>query len=143
MIKGVALYTANFTPPGALDTSAPTIVPALIQSLIPLVQVGAPALTYRALQPAAKLNDVYDGGTGRVSGTTKVKGTPDYAVHRKVRLHRELDGRLIREQWSDPTTGAYSFDNVDATIKYTVVTFDYLHNFRAVIADNLTPDAMP
>ena len=77
-----------------------------------------------------------------MSGTVKIDGTPDYAVYRRVRLFREIDGLLIREQWSDRVTGAYSFDHIDQNYKYTVVAYDYEHNFRAVIADNITPDAM-
>ncbi|MFZ4792412.1 MAG: hypothetical protein ACOYMW_16255, partial [Candidatus Competibacteraceae bacterium] len=31
---------------------------------------------------------------------------------RKVRLHTLNNGRLIREMWSDPVTGAYRFNNL-------------------------------
>ena len=83
------------------------------------------------------------GGSGRIAGTVKEDGSPDVPVKRRVRLHREIDGRLIREVWSEPVTGAYSFDHIDATKKYTVITYDYEHDYRAVIADNITPEAMP
>lgn len=138
-----ALYTANFTPPGALDLTSPGVVPILLTAATPLVQLGFGGVAPKSLTPIAELYDVNFGGTGRVSGTTKVKGTPNFAVHRRVRLHRERDGLIVREQWSDPVTGAYSFDNIDANQKYTVVTHDYEHSFRAVIADNITPDPMP
>lgn len=82
-------------------------------------------------------------GFGRIAGTVKEDGTPDVPVKRRVRLHREQDGLLVREVWSHPVTGAYSFDHIDATKRYTVITYDYEHDYRAVIADNITPEAMP
>lgn len=97
----------------------------------------------RVLQSSIKLSDVYYGGRGRVSGTVKIKGTPNYAVHRHVVLHRQRDNVAIRSMWSDKTTGEYQFDFVDPAERYYVVSFDYEHNFRAVIADNLTPDLIP
>ena len=50
---------------------------------------------------------------------------------------------LIREVWSDATTGAYSFPWINETWRYTVITYDYEHNYRAVIADNILPELMP
>lgn len=82
------------------------------------------------------------GGFGRIAGTVKEDGSPDIPVKRRVRLHREQDGLLVREVWSHPTTGAYSFDHIDTTKRYTVITYDYEHDYRAVIADNITPEAM-
>jgi hypothetical protein len=81
------------------------------------------------------------GGSGVITGTVKIKGTPDYAVSRRVRLYRDRDGILVGETWSDPTTGAYSFDGLDRSQKYTVLALDHTGNFRAVPADNLTPEA--
>ncbi len=83
------------------------------------------------------------GGFGRIAGTVKKDADPDIPLKRRVRLHREQDGLLVREVWSHPVTGAYSFDYIDATKQYTVITYDYLHDYRAVIADNITPEAMP
>jgi hypothetical protein len=85
---------------------------------------------------------VYWGGKGRVYGTVKIKGTPDYAVSRRVRLFRDRDGVCVGEVWSNPTTGAYEFTYVDPTQRYTVVSYDHLASFRAVVADNLTPELM-
>jgi hypothetical protein len=59
-----------------------------------------------------------------------------------VTVH-QFSGRFVREMWSDPTTGAYAFENIDATQKYTVVSYDYTQNYRAVIGDNITPEPMP
>lgn len=105
---------------------------------------GLPATTGVTLQTHnGTLRDMYFGGRGRVRGTAKEKGTPDAPVYRRVRLGRERDGMVIREQWSDPTTGAYDFQYVDELQQYTVVAYDHLRNYRAVIADNLTPEIMP
>jgi hypothetical protein len=91
----------------------------------------------------APYRDFEFGGFGRIAGTVKEDGSPDVPVRRRVRLHREQDGLLVREVWSDRVTGAYSFDYIDATKQYTVITYDYEHDYRAVIADNITPEAMP
>ena len=103
--------------------------------------VGMPTTFFTDTTTAYR--DFEFGGAGRIAGTVKEDGTPDIPVKRRVRLHREQDGMLIREVWSHPTTGAYSFDHIDATKKYTVITYDYEHDYRAVIADNITPEAMP
>lgn len=99
--------------------------------------------TDTASHQAFRLRDIYDGGRGRINSTVKVKGTPNYAVVRRVRLIRERDGRCIRETWSEAGTGNYLFEHIDERERYTVVAYDHTHNFRAVIADNLTPDLMP
>lgn len=88
------------------------------------------------------LRDMFDGGVGKITGTTKVKGSPDVAVSRRVRLIRERDGICIREAWSDPTTGAYQFLNINPAVVYTIITYDHTKNYRAVIADGLVPEIM-
>lgn len=87
-------------------------------------------------------HDFEFGGFGRVAGTVKEDGSPDVPVKRRVRLHREQDGLLIREVWSDPVTGEYSFDGISQDYKYYVVAFDYTETYTAVIKDNETPEAM-
>lgn len=77
-------------------------------------------------------------GIGRLKGTTKDKGTPNVPVSERVRLYRQKDGLLMREMWSTPGTGVYSFDYIDEQDTYFVVSFDHDLNFRAVIADNLS-----
>ena len=49
---------------------------------------------------------------------------------------------LVAETWSD-TTGAYRFDLIDPSQRYTVVSYDHKQMYRAVIADNLHPEMMP
>lgn len=75
---------------------------------------------------------------GRVQGTTKDKATPsNIPVSERVRLYREKDGLLLREVWSTPGTGAYSFDYIDELETYTVLSYDHDKAFRAVVADGL------
>ena len=84
-----------------------------------------------------------DSGSYRITGTTKNKAMPsDIPVARRVRLHEQSSGRLVRETWSDATTGAYSFTGLRLTAYY-VVSFDHTGAFGGVIADNLTPEPMP
>lgn len=97
----------------------------------------------REVLTGSSVRDIYFGGRGRVAGTVKTKGTPNFATRARVRLINELDGVCLREQWSDAVTGEYSFDWVDPALRYTVVAYDHTHSFRAVIADNLSPSLIP
>lgn len=91
----------------------------------------------------AKNRGIYGSGSltlGKITGTTKqAPATPTGAL---VRLHRDSDGLLVAQTYSDAVTGAYEFLNVDIADKYTALAYDLAHNFRAVVADNLTPDPM-
>lgn len=82
-------------------------------------------------------------GTGTVYGTTEVKTDPlDKPVRARVLLLREKDGKVIREMWSDATTGAWRFDDVDELETYTVLTYHPTRAHRAVVADGLTPEVL-
>jgi hypothetical protein len=80
-------------------------------------------------------------GHGKVTGT--VKNTPSTPVYRLLRLYREPGGMLVASGWSDPVTGAYSFTGLNMRYRYTVISFDHTGLYRAVIADNQTPELMP
>lgn len=82
-------------------------------------------------------------GRGRIVGSVAEKGTPNTPVRRRVRLYQDRDGLLVRETWSNPTTGAYSFDYIDESMTYTVLSYDHTLNFRAVVADRIVPEIMP
>lgn len=78
-------------------------------------------------------------GVGYIRSTVKKKSDPvNLPLRRRVRLYSEIDGRLLRETWSRASDGMYEFLNLDPTARYTVVAYDYEHNYRASIADNLT-----
>lgn len=84
------------------------------------------------------------GGMGFVTDTVKTKGVSgNIPTHCKVRLLRDRDSKVVRETWTDPVTGVYTFDYVDASHTYTVIAIHPLGSFRAVIADRLTPGLMP
>lgn len=102
---------------------------------------GAGRYSGSVLLPTPEISrDWIHGGAGRITGTVEEKATPVTYLHRRVRLHREVDGLLIRQTWSDGA-GAYQFDDLDPFQGYSVISHDYLHNYRAVIADNITPEA--
>ena len=77
-------------------------------------------------------------GRGRIVGTVTVNGDPtNTPVSRRVVLLRDIDALVLGTTWSDPVTGAYEFSNLDTSFKYTVLSFDHEHVYRAVAADNL------
>jgi hypothetical protein len=86
--------------------------------------------------------DALSAGDLIISGTTKNTGTPETPVRRRVRLHDQPTGRLLREVWSDATTGAYSFDNIRQGTYY-ITAFDHTGSFSGVIETDVTPEPMP
>lgn len=83
------------------------------------------------------------GGNGRLKGTVEVDSSPDYPVWRRVRLFDKRDNRLVREVWSDPATGAYSFDYINPSRQYVVVSYDHTGVYNAEVLDALVPELMP
>lgn len=161
--KGVARYTANYTPsndPFPAGSSDPnwSNVTFLARGSVFETPLGfylnpqtgrysqflPPALAARGILPVRLVYKRDYGGRGRIYGTVKVKGTPNYAVARPVRLFRDRDAVCLQEVWSDPITGAYEFIGYDMNEKYSVISYDDPSNsFRAVIADNLVPELIP
>lgn len=85
--------------------------------------------------------DVQDGGPGRIAGTVAVDASPDVPVRRRVRLFHRESGRLVRETWSDATTGAYEFAGL-AIAEYFVLAHDHTAEFNAVVKDAITPQEL-
>jgi hypothetical protein len=149
--KGVARYTQNFSPPTA---PFPNITGGFITDLTPLRQgrkSDAVAISEYPIRPTTSVVltdkaphiDVQDGGSGRIVGTVKEKATPaNTPLRRKVWLLNYNDGRIVRETWSNELTGAYEFTDIDMNRTYTVVSLDHTGQYRAVIADNLSPEKM-
>lgn len=76
---------------------------------------------------------------GRVRGVVLMHvGGVNKPVHRRVFLIRERDMLLVQQQWSNPITGAYDFQYVEETETYTVLSYDYLQDKRAVVADGIS-----
>ena len=98
----------------------------------------------RLLLPGRIDIDLQDGGLGRIIGTVKEKSLPvNTPLERRVVLVHQKDNRIIRETWSDPTTGAYEFRDIKLGERYAVISYDYAGTYRAVIADNLQAEPMP
>lgn len=112
---------------------------ALREFTVPEARLRSGPVNYFRGLPLAYRN-VYQGGNGRVAGTVKIKGSPNAPVQRKVRLIDEFTGLMVREVFSDPVTGAYEFLYVSRDHKYTVVSYDWANNFRAVLADNIAAE---
>ncbi len=103
---------------------------------------GPPAA--QALPMLKTTRDLSDlGGRGRIAGTVKIDSTPDYPAWRRVRLFARRDNRLVREVWSDPVTGAYSFDHVSLTLEFVVIAYDHTGAYNAEIRDAIRAEAMP
>lgn len=84
-----------------------------------------------------------DYGYFRVPGTTKNKANPaNLPVRRRVRLHFQLTGRIVREAWSDSATGEYAFDYISAGVYY-VVAFDHTGERGGVIETDIVAEPMP
>lgn len=134
---------AVLTVPQASASGIPSsrLVSALAQRefTVPEARLRSGPVNYYRGLPLAYRN-AYQGGNGRVAGTVKIKGAPDSPVQRKVRLIDEFTGLMVREVFSDPVTGAYEFRYVSTDHKYTVVSYDYANNFRAVLADNIAAE---
>ena len=119
-------------------------VPVVLLSLQAAPSAGAAAPYSGGLLLALqKSRDYIHGGAGFITGTVEEKAAPNVPLRRKVRLHRDVDGMLVRETWSNATTGAYTFTDINPAYTYTVIAYDYAHNYRAVIADNLLPEVQP
>lgn len=102
-----------------------------------------PAFTHSAaVAPRSRRAiDFENGGFARVYGTTKVKGTSNNVpIYAKVHLLRQIDKRLVRSTWSNATTGAFEFVDVDARQKYLVLAEDSTGSFRPVAASMLTAE---
>lgn len=107
----------------------------------PLSGAGVAMLRPGALRATRDLGEF--GGAYRCHGDVKQVGTPDAPVWRRVRLFSRRDGRLVREVWSDPVTGAYSFDWISPAHEYTLVAYDHTGTYQAAISDVPTLDPMP
>ncbi|WP_126312340.1 hypothetical protein [Delftia acidovorans] len=125
--------------------------PVSVLGLNAVVGVGGREISSNIARPlrvrtAGQLDFVLGGnGLGRVRGRTveqEDKNSPKVPVSRRVRLYRDRDGLLIRETWSN-AQGDYEFLRIDSTIAYTVLSYDHEGDFRAVVADRVTPEAMP
>lgn len=139
---GRGVYTVPPATVSGVPTSRMTSPLARLDNSMPQARVKGAAVNYYRGQKLWRRN-VYQGGNGRIVGTVGIKGSPNTPVQRRVRLIDEKSGLLVREVFSDPVTGAYEFLYVAMDHKYTVMTYDYDNNYRAVVADNITAEFVP
>lgn len=145
-------YAASFTPPiqrfPTAHSGGTVYVPPPVRANAPSVAgVAATALvpthsTRRA--PALQVaRDVEFGASGRIWGTTKIKGaagTPDAPAKSRVVLLHQRSKLPVRETWSDPVTGAFVFSGIDTNQEFLTLAEDAAGNFRPVAANRLTPE---
>lgn len=77
-------------------------------------------------------------GAGVISGSTRTSN-PDAPLSRAVRLYNESTGALVQQVQSS-AGGVYAFTGLDPALKYFVVAFDLPGGYRAVVADDQTPE---
>ena len=145
--KGVARYTANFTPPiGPFPGRAggAALVSPTLHTADSAVQIAAsapvPAFSARRTAPLQLARDVEVGGPGAIYGTTKTKGTPNQPAKARVVLLHQRSKLPVRETWSDPVTGAFVFSGIDTSQQFLTLAEDAAGNFRPVAANRLTPE---
>lgn len=87
--------------------------------------------------------DIFNYGFGFIKNTVKITGSPNIPVRRLVQLQDIRSGVIIRETWSDETTGEYEFKYLPENVKYNVIAIDFTNNFRSEINGPITPSRMP
>lgn len=101
------------------------------------------AAAFKASCATAFTLDVEDGGIGVVYGAVSKEAVNEsMPVWRRVRLHEQRSGRLIRETWSDSVTGVYSFSGLKIGPEYCAIAFDHEGQFTGVVADRLQAEVM-
>lgn len=146
--RGLARYTANFTPPAApypgwdAPPSGPYVRCIGTQAAVNWRGSDRPNGAARSQLQPIPFFDAYNGGVGSITGTVKEKGTPaNTPLRRRVLLIDERSRITIRETWSDAVTGNYEFRGVREGVPYTVLSYDHTSAMeRAVVADGQIPE---
>lgn len=142
--KGVCRWTADFAPPPPPNALrpwplgwSPAVATVVHGTALGPASADAPSRAERA-------RDAEYGGSGRIYGTTKAKGSPNnLPTKARVVLLHQRSKLLVRETWSDPDTGDYSFDGLDLRQEFLALAEDAAGNFRAVAAQRLLPGGAP
>lgn len=145
--KGVARYTGDFS--GSLPTAIEYTPPSLSSEVVYNVTTTNGNLGPQAYSESPKAvfkgytylsYNYYFGGNGKIYGTVKQKSTPsNIPLKRRVVLYDRQTNIQLRETWSDPVTGNYSFEYLDTTKDFFVIAFDYTSTYKAVVADSVYP----
>lgn len=144
--RGVARYTASFTPPAAelfLLLSDPTPLRGNKEPVPAIVSEYPVGTTQSSDVIVPQLAfDQEDGGGFEIVGTVKEVALPvNTPLARRVRLYEERSGRFIKGTFSD-ADGNYAFSEIRGDRPYTVVAFDHTDTYRAVVADKLIAEPM-
>lgn len=96
------------------------------------------AIAHAAFSPAASVQIRWTGPYATQPGSTKNIGNPtDTPVRRRVRLHHQPTGYLVRELWSDAVTGVYpAFEFIPAG-KYFTAAFDHTGQYNGEIVTDI------
>lgn len=131
-VAGQPMFTRGFFEPlGCLGNAPPQMLPGGASVTVP---IGA----------CTGVRHSVSAGTGFVAGTVKEKAAPtNVPLRRRVLLLDEKHNLVLAETWSDVATGGYRFDNLDLSIRYTVMAYDHTEAYRAVVADNLRAEPLP
>ena len=116
-------------------------VPVVLLTLQVAPSAGAAApYSGPKLLALQKSGDYIHGGKGFIAGTVEEKATPNIPLRRRVRLHRDVDGMMVRETWSDAVTGAYTFTDINPAYTYTVVAYPVTgENLPALVHHGVIP----
>ncbi|MGP1680772.1 MAG: hypothetical protein ACTS8S_00390, partial [Giesbergeria sp.] len=127
----------------AVDMADLSTVVAFVGAKLVPTAAEMPGVSARLVERLTRGANAILGGAGQIQGNVFRDADPaDLPLRRRVYLHRQRGGLMVQEQWSNAATGAFSFADVDLNERYYVVAFDYKHDYRAVIADNITPELM-
>ena len=116
-------------------------VPVVLLTLQVAPSAGAAApYSGPKLLALQKSGDYIHGGKGFITGAVEEKATPNIPLRRRVRLHRDVDGMMVRETWSDAVTGAYTFTDINPAYTYTVVAYPVTgENLPALVHHGVIP----
>ena len=117
-------------------------VPVVLLTLQVAPSAGAAApYSGPKLLALQKSGDYIHGGKGVITGTVEEKAIPNLPLRRKVRLHRDVDGLMVRETWSQPD-GSFEFKEISGRWEYDVIAWDHEFQDFSTVANNQLPEAM-
>jgi len=130
--RGVARYTANFTPPSQAFDNVPLTKNYLLPDATILTckpgEYSGFTVGKRMIVDLKSSPSYYDGGIFSITGYVLYNNVP---ASRRVCLLTAKDFRLIATVWSDPVTGVYTFTRLKEQ-PYFVWSDDYLQIFDPV-----------
>lgn len=77
-------------------------------------------------------------GDGVICGMLSIDGVPNSDASVILLCEKTT---IVAHKCPD-AGGVYRFENINRSFRYTVIAFDSLKNYNAVVADNITPEKM-